>query len=451
MKQGRSADPIQRAGAADLMFAALQRGVPQQFGAVLVLEPAEGFDAAAVTTNLADRVCAVPRLRQRLVKVPPGCGRPVWVDDPSFSIHRHIEYLACPSPGDEAALLDVAATLVMRRLPMDRPLWHASVVTGLAGGRVALILVVQHALADGVGGLAVLGALVDGAPIVRPPFPIPPPSLGRLAVDALLGRVRAVRHWPTRFRDIVDQLLKARGPRIGRAAACSLLAVAGDNRRVAVARARVEDMRAVAHRHGAKVNDVVLTAIAGALHTCLERRGEQVDAIVVGVPVAIRRTAAVRELGNRIGQIRAAIPTSGDPAQRLERVAKVMQARKRAAMGLTAASAVVRAIAPLGVYDWYMRRQRFLHTVVTDLPGPARSMTVCGATITDVLPLAVGGGGNVTVTFAALSYAGTLVITVTADPDAMPDLFDTTAALQAELDMLTGVESSPSASRHPGA
>lgn len=432
------------------MFAALQRGVPHQFGAVLVLEPAEGFDAAAVTTTLADRVCAVPRLRQRLVKVPPGCGRPVWVDDPSFSIHRHIEYLACPSPGDEAALLDVAAKLVMRRVPMDHPLWHTSVVTGLAGGRVALILVVQHALADGIGGLAVLGALVDGAPIVRPSFPIPPPSLGRLAVDALLGRVRAVRHWPTRVRDTVDRLRKPRGPRIGRAAACSLLAVAGDRRRVAVARARVEDVRATAHHHGATVNDVVLTAIAGALHTCLERRGELVDAIVVGVPVAIRRKETVHDLGNRLGEIRSAIPTFGDPRQRLERVAQVMQARKRAAIGLSAASAVVRAIDALGAYEWYMRRQRFLHTVVTDLPGPAQSMTFCGAKITDILPLAVGGGGNVTVTFAALSYAGTLAITVIADPDAMPDLIDTTAALQAELDTLTAVESSRLASQHLG-
>ena len=94
-----------------------------------------------------------------------------------------------------------------------------------------------------------------------------------------------------------------------------------------------------------------------------------------------------------------------------------------------------------------MRHQRYLHTVVTNVRGPARPLTFCGAPITDVVPLTVAGG-NVTVTFAALSYAGTLAITVTADPDAMPDLIDTTAALQAELDMLTGVVSFPSASRH---
>jgi hypothetical protein len=52
------------------------------------------------------------------------------------------------------------------------------------------------------------------------------------------------------------------------------------------------------------------------------------------------------------------------------------------------------------------------------------------------------------VTNRRLSYAGTLAITVTADPDGMPDLIDTTAALQAELDTLTRGGAFPSASRH---
>jgi len=51
----------------------------------------------------------VPRLRQRLVRVPPGCGRPVWIDDPGFDAARHVRILPCPDPGDEQALLDVAA------------------------------------------------------------------------------------------------------------------------------------------------------------------------------------------------------------------------------------------------------------------------------------------------------------------------------------------------------
>jgi diacylglycerol O-acyltransferase / wax synthase len=438
---------MERAGPADAMFAALQRDIPQQFGAVLALQPGNGFDPRVLTTALADRARGVPRLRQRLVNVPPGCGRPVWIDDPGFSIDRHIDHLVCPSPGDERALLDVAGRLIVRRLPMDRPLWHASVVTGLTDGRVAIVLVVQHALADGIGGLAVLRLLVDGAPsTARRPFPIPPPSFRQLAADALRSRAHAVRHIPERIRLAANEIRNDHGPRIGRAAACSLLAATGDQRRVAVVRAQVEDLRAVAHRHGATVNDVVLSAIGGALHTCLERRGEHVDAIVVGVPVGMRRTMGVQVLGNQLGEIRAAVTTISDPVQRLERVAKAMQVRKRATMRLSAASGLIRVMARLGFYGWYMRHQRYLHTVVTNVRGPVRRLTFCGAPIMDVLPLTVAGG-NVTMTFAVLSYAGTVVVSAIADPDAAPDLVEIAAALQEELDKLTDVGPFASASR----
>ena len=43
-----------------------------------------------------------------------------------------------------------------------------------------------------------------------------------------------------------------------------------------------------------------------------------------------------------------------------------------------------------------------------------------------------------TVSFLALSYAGTLTVTVIADRDAVPDLPDLAAVLQAELDALVG-------------
>jgi WS/DGAT/MGAT family acyltransferase len=437
--QRRFADRIERAGSADLMFAALQQGpVPQQFGAIIVMEPAIGFDAAAAAATLADRICAVPRLRQRLTKVPWGCGRSIWVDDADFSVQRHIDFVSCPSPGDQAALLDVAAELLMRRLPMSRPPWHASVVTGLASGRVALILVVQHALADGIGGLAVLGSLVDGAPApaARRSFPTPPPSMPRLAADALLRRLGMLRHLPEGVCAALDDLRRPRNPRIGRAAACSLLTATGYRHRLVVARTRVEDLRRIAHQRNVTINDIVLTAITGALGRHLERRGEHVDPIVVGVPVTTRRSGGPQALGNQLGEVRAAIPTTGSAAQRLDRVARIMRARKQTPLGLPVASVVVRALAAVGIFDWYMRRQRYLHTVITDLAGPTIPIVFCGNTITDILPMAVGGGGNVVVKFAALSYSGTLAITATADAEAIRDLDRLAADIQAELDVL---------------
>jgi diacylglycerol O-acyltransferase / wax synthase len=256
-----------------------------------------------------------------------------------------------------------------------------------------------------------------------------------MAVPARIGAVARTRV----RRPAPDAPAPHSAARIGRAARCALLQPTGPQRRVAVARAPLADVRAAAHEHSATVNDVLLAAIAGALHVTLRERGEHVPALLVAVPMAERRSTNAQALGNRFREVRAVIPSIDEPWTRLERVAGIMQVRKRFPMGPSVsliASAVVRAATAVHLYGWYMRRQRYLHTVVTDLHGPDEAQTFCGAPIVEIVPLAVGGGGNVTVTFAALSYAGTLEVSVTVDPDCLPDLVQITARLQAELDRL---------------
>ena len=51
--------------------------------------------------------------------------------------------------------------VVCQRLPTDRPLWLACLLADPVGGRTALVLVLHHVLADGLGGLAILAALAD--------------------------------------------------------------------------------------------------------------------------------------------------------------------------------------------------------------------------------------------------------------------------------------------------
>ncbi|MFD0524519.1 wax ester/triacylglycerol synthase domain-containing protein [Paractinoplanes durhamensis] len=111
----------------------------------------------------ADR--GVPRLRQRLVRPRFGGGPAVWAGDTGFDVRRHLSTAACPSPGDERALLDAAMPYLLAPLPRDRPLWRAVLLTGISGGGSALVLVAHHALSDGMGGLAALARLVDGADV----------------------------------------------------------------------------------------------------------------------------------------------------------------------------------------------------------------------------------------------------------------------------------------------
>lgn len=76
---------IERASPTDRAFLAMEaRGhVPEQFGVILLLDGAGGFGLAQARQLIAERVPAVPRLRQRLIRAPFGCGGPIWVDDPT--------------------------------------------------------------------------------------------------------------------------------------------------------------------------------------------------------------------------------------------------------------------------------------------------------------------------------------------------------------------------------
>jgi len=431
----RGHTPIERLSSADLVqMASESSGAPMQVGAVLLLRSATRTETA-VRDALAERIRAVPRLRQRLVAAPLGCGRPVWVDDPGFDIARHVRRVQCPAPGDEHALLGVAAGVVTDRLPRDRPLWAATVVAGLCGGDTAIVLVLHHVVADGIGGLAVLARLVDGAP--PPPlslFPAPAPTGGRLFLDALRARLGAAAH-VAELRAAADELVPSSTRRLPR---CSLNRPTGPGRVLAVARAELAAVHAVGQAHDATVNDVVLTAVAGALSTVLEHRGEHADTIVVSVPISSRRDASANQLGNQAGVMPVAVPATGDRLQRLKATGGLARLRKTATPGSSAAllDPAFRILARMGALRWFINRQRLINTFVTNLRGPAHGMTLLGAEISAVIPVALITG-NVAVAFAVLSYSGDLVVTIVADPENCPDLPLLKGALQSELDALT--------------
>lgn len=435
-----------RASATDLAFLAMDTGpVPGQIAVILVLDPDPGFDLAQAERLIAERVPAIPRLRQRLARVPPGCGRPIWVDDGDFDIRRHIRRVPCRGPGDEAALLDTATGVIVEPLPRSRPLWSVVFITGVHRDRVAAVVVLHHVLADGIGGLAVLASLLDHVPSPpTPDFPRRPPAAGRLAADAFLDRLRAVSRARTAWRDLRTSMAAGGGLAPARAAPCSLVQRTGPRRQLGVVRADLAALRAAAHRHGGTVNHAVLTAVAGALHRVLKNRGETVDTIAVAVPVAGRRSTTATQLGNQVAPLLVTVPATGDPAQRLRQVAAAVQAGKAAATGpppIAVLGPVFRAAAALGAYRWYMNHQHRLHTLVSHVRGPERPATFAGASIAQVIPVAVAEAGNLTISFEALSYAGTLTITAVADPDHFPDLPALTDGLRAELAQLIQIRS----------
>ncbi|TFC80788.1 hypothetical protein E3T23_08280 [Cryobacterium cheniae] len=294
---------IDRVSVDDLMSLATDQGsTPLQVGSVLLLDTSGGLDQRRGLEILGRRIESVPRLRQRLVRPPAGRGRPVWVDDPRFSPANHLFSEPCPAPGGEPAVLEVAARIIGTRLPFDRPLWSATLVTeakahageevrdtsssgaGDAASVSALIIVFHHVLADGIGGLAVLANLVDGpdppgstAPrerpgggsgggSARPIFPRPAPSSAALVADARTERIRSLRRLPIDLRRLAGAAAVLRSALRLHVKPSSLNRHTGTRRRFASIRLDLARVHAAARAHDATVNDAVLTAIAGALN-----------------------------------------------------------------------------------------------------------------------------------------------------------------------------------------
>ncbi len=186
------------------------------------------------------------------------------------------------------------------------------------------------------------------------------------------------------------------------------------------------------------MNDVVLSAIAAALHRLLASRGEQVDQFVISVPFSARRQASAGDLGNQSGVIPLCVSGVGDPAQRLETLAEATRAARGAQRGASTAllGPFFRLLAAAGLYRWFIDRQRVIHTFVSNLRGPDSRLSFLHCPITNIIPLSAATG-NVTVSFAVLSYAGSLTITLIADPDTCSDLAELRDALEEELRLLT--------------
>ena len=179
---------------------------------------------------------------------------------------------------------------------------------------------------------------------------------------------------------------------------------------------------------------MVLAAVAGALRTLLAARGEQLGEVTITVPVAARRVASGGELGNQIGIMPVTVPASGDFGARVTRTAEITRERKSHARGASAALFVPAflLLARTGLLRWFANHQRVVQTFVTNLRGPEDPLTFGGAAVRAIIPIP-STTGNVTVTFAASSYAGTLRITILSDPARMPDAPALAAALRHEL------------------
>ncbi|MEA5155355.1 wax ester/triacylglycerol synthase domain-containing protein [Raineyella sp.] len=433
---------ITRLSADDLVSLAEDSGpVPMQVGVVVMLRTDPDFRPEDVVRSLDARMPGVPRMRQRLIRPALGRGRSFWADDPDFSIDRHVRIVR--TTGGPEVALTIADGLVTTPLPRDRPLWAARLVVGLDDGRTAaLIFATHHVMADGISGMELLRGLADGPPpVADQAFPRPLPTGPALLADSLREALRWWRRLPHTVRLMLAELDLLRASRRPPIPVSSLNRPVGPRRRSATVSVDLTEARRAARGAGATVNDLVLTAIARALGALLATRGESADEFVMSVLFATPRSGPAGVPGNRSGAVPIAIPTTGDPYERLRIVAgrtAAVKRRHRAALN-SLLGPLTRLLAGLGIFPWIAGRQRFIHTIVSSLRVPGR-LTIAGREVTGIIPLSVATG-NITVVFTSLAYEGRVTVAIMADRDACPDLDtlrDGLAAALAELVALPG-------------
>jgi diacylglycerol O-acyltransferase len=409
-----------------------EHGSPMHVAALVVLEPAESGqpDLDRLRGIVEGRLSRVARLRQVLYRPPPGLGRPVWVDARDFDIRQHVRVRPVPEPGDEAALLRACAELDETPLDRSRPLWQMWLLTGLAGGRRALLIRLHHVVADGIAALAMFGSLVDPAPgteVPEPPpwTPVPAPGTATLAADQLRRQALLLRHLTVRLchpRAAVTRLgvlaRQARqAAREGRAPRVSLNVPVTGPRRLLLIRADLRRAKAVAHAHGGTVNDVVLAAVAGGARSLLRSRGELTPGLVVKASVAasVRDPADRSAAGNRVGLLVVPLPVAeADPQRCLAAIAAATASRKTLPPYQPAGRLAQRWMTSV------MARQRLVNLLVSNLPGPPGPLRLGGARVLEIFQIGVVQG-NLTVSVGAISYAGHLNLDVVADRAAVPD------------------------------
>jgi hypothetical protein len=197
----------------------------------------------------------------------------------------------------------------------------------------------------------------------------------------------------------------------------------GSTRDIAVLRLPLRDVKDFAHARGVKVNDVILSLIAGGLRDVLLARGERVDGISLRASMAVLMPTSESGsvVGNHAGAMIVPIPVGeASSTIRLEAIAAATTRAKRTQRAaISQLFSVLLAVS--GLTRFFIRRQHLVNVLETNLAGPPFPLFIAGARLREpyaITPVA----GNVTASFAALSYNGGLDLSVHVDADAWPDL-----------------------------
>jgi diacylglycerol O-acyltransferase len=411
------------------------------FGTVTILDRAPDFDS--FRRRMERATVNIPRLRQRVMPAPANISAPVWVDDPDFSIDRHVRRIACPKPGSLQQVLDLASLLVADPFDRTRPLWQFIVVEGMRGGKAALIGKMHHTITDGERGVELSLQYLDferdapepppvhvDDPISPEPEVTPADAVREFVAGGLrlpIGIARQVRDLladPTSlpdassaaartFQGVISQLSDTQAARSPIWTARSLA------RRVEVARAPFRPTKDAANKLGGTLNTAFLTCAADAASAYHVRMGQPVESLRASMAVSTR----TKESGsNAFSLARMLVPTGEMPIDERFRAiheATAMARESTKSGGLDALAALASAL-PTSLITRLARQQtQTIDFATSNVKGSPVPVYVSGAQLLEIYPIGplLGVAFNLTL----MSYLGSLDMALHIDTAAVEE------------------------------
>lgn len=430
--------------------------VPQHICCLALVDPRSlpggRLSREEITAGLEKRVERVPWLRWRAAWPAKSVTRPIWVPEKCFDVRRHLRWRRLSEGGDWRELRAVVERCMAEPLDHRLPLWRVEVVEGLASGKLAILLVLHHAIADGVGMLEVATSLMDGwesragssTLVVDAPMrseghgragqivgsvakQIAEPAL--MASSSAAALVREPKQATRRAASVVTGIAE-----LGRSGLFSVGngVVSSPNRGFAIVVLERQTLRAIKRGRDVSTSDVVLSSLVTALSRMpgeafwrrQGRRRQRVEEVRAMVPLATRRPARRASPGNWTTACSVSIPVGSSGAgSQLVATAAAMARAKRSSQP-AAASAVMKGLGtwlPAPLHREMAKRTytgRWFDMIVSTLPGPSSIPSFSGAPVEltfPVLPLAQG----VPLAVGCLVWADKMAVGLTAQPEVL--------------------------------
>ncbi|MCK0177188.1 MULTISPECIES: wax ester/triacylglycerol synthase family O-acyltransferase [Mycobacteriaceae] len=396
------------------------------------------------------RLYKLDPFRYELVDIPFKFHHPMWRENCEVDLEYHVRPYRVESPGGRRQLDEAVGRIASKPLDRSKPLWEMYFIEGLAGGRIAVLGKIHHALADGVASANLMARGMDlqtGPQRDRDSYATdPPPSRSELVRTAFRDHLRQIGKVPATMRYTAQGLQRVRrsnkklSPELTRPFTpppSFMNHMVDSTRRFATATLALADIKQTAKHLGVTINDMVLGISAGALRTLsLKYDGHAKHPLLASVPVSFDFSRD-RISGNYFTGVMMTVPIQlADPLERIRAVhdAAVDAKETHHLMGpelVSRWSAYMPPAPAEALFRWLATKDgqnKVLNLPISNVPGPREPGRVGGALVTEIYsvgPLTTGSGLNITV----WSYVDQLNISVLTDGATLDDPHELTDAM----------------------